>query len=73
MKTYRVELTAGRKSLAEAKIQTGIFQGDALLPLICVIDLIPRYHILRKCIGGCKVSKSQEKINLVMFMDNIKN
>ena len=27
MKTWRVKLTAGGKSLAEAKIQKGIFQG----------------------------------------------
>ena len=33
MKTWRVELTAGEKSLAEANIQRGIFQGDALLIL----------------------------------------
>ena len=32
MKTWRVELTAGEKSLAEIKIQRGIFQGDALSP-----------------------------------------
>ena len=36
METWRVELTTGGKSLAEAKIQRGIFQGDALLTLhIC--------------------------------------
>ena len=34
MKTWRVELIAERKSLAEAKIQRGIFQGDALSPLL---------------------------------------
>ena len=30
IKTWRVELTAGGKSLAETKIQRGIFLGDAL-------------------------------------------
>ena len=30
MNTWRVEFTAGRKSLAEAKIQRGVFQGDTL-------------------------------------------
>ena len=34
MKTWRVELTAGGRSLAEAKIQRGIFQGNALSPLL---------------------------------------
>ena len=33
MKTWRVELTARGRSIAETKIQRGIFQGDALSPL----------------------------------------
>ena len=37
MKTWRVELTAGGRSLAEAKIQRGIFQGDALSPLLFIV------------------------------------
>ena len=32
MKTWRVELTAGGRSLAEIKIQRGIFQGDGQSP-----------------------------------------
>ena len=34
MKTGWVELTAGGRSIAETKIQRGIFQGDALSPLL---------------------------------------
>ena len=49
LKTWRVELTAGGRSLAEAKIQRGIFQGDALSPLQFVIAMMPLNHILRKC------------------------
>ena len=30
MKTWKVELTVRGRSLAEAKAQKGIFQGDAL-------------------------------------------
>ena len=48
LETFRVELTAGCKSLAEVKIQRGIFQGDALSPLIFVIAMIPQYHTLKK-------------------------
>ena len=33
MKTWRVELTAEGRSMAETKIQRGIFQGDALSPI----------------------------------------
>ena len=37
MQTGRVEVTAGEQSLAEVKIQRGIFQGDALSLLLFVI------------------------------------
>ena len=37
MKTWRVDLTEGRKSLAEAQIQRGIFPGDALPLLLFII------------------------------------
>ena len=42
------------------------------IPGICTITMIPINHILRKCTAGYKLSKSQEKINHVMYMDNIK-
>ena len=58
MKTTRVELTAGGRTLAEAKIQRCIFQGYALLPLLFIIAMMPLNHILRKCSAGYKLSKS---------------
>ena len=70
MKTWRVELTTGGRSLAEAKIQRGIFQGDALSPLLFMIAMMPLNHRLRKCTAGYKLSKSKDKIN--HLMDNIK-
>ena len=71
MQTWRVELTAGGQSLAEVKIQRGIFQGDALSPLLFMIAMMPLNHILRKCTAGYK-PKSQENINHLMYMDDIK-
>ena len=52
MKTWRVELTAGGRKLAEAKIQRGIFQGDALSPLLFITAMMPLNLILRKCTAG---------------------
>ena len=67
-----MELTAGGRSLAEAKIQRGIFQGDAQSPFLFVIVMIPLNYILRKCTTGYKISRSQEKVNQLMDMDDIK-
>ena len=61
MKNWRVELTAGGKSLAETKIQREIFQRDVLSPLQFIIAMMPLNHILRKCTAGYKLSESQEK------------
>ena len=72
MQTWRVELTAEGKSLAEVKIQIGIFQRDTLSQLLFVIAMMPLNHILTKCTTGNKLSKSQEKINHLMYMDDIK-
>ena len=60
------------KTLAEVKIQRGIFQRDALSPLLLEIAMMPLNHILRKCTAGYKLSKSQKKINHLMYMDDIK-
>ena len=48
MKTWKEELTAGGRSLAEAKVQIGIFQGDARSPLLFKIAMMPLNHILKK-------------------------
>ena len=72
IKTWRVESTAGGRSLAETKIYRGIFQGDALSPLLFIIATMPLNHILRKCTPVYKLSRSQEKINHLMYMDDIK-
>ena len=56
MKTWIVELIAGGRSLAQANIQSGIFQGDALSPLLFRIAMMPLNHILRKCTAGYKLS-----------------
>ena len=68
----KVELMAGGKSFAEVKIQGGIFQGHALLQFLFVVTMMPLNHILTKCAGGIKLSKSQEKIHHLIYTDYIK-
>ena len=65
-------LTAKGKSLVEVNIQRGIFQGGALSPLLFGIAMMLLNHIFRKCTAGYILSKSQEKINHLMYMDDIK-
>ena len=72
VKTWKVELTAGGRSLAEAKVQRGIFQEDALSLLQFMITIMSLDNMLRKCTDGYKLSKSQEKINHLMYIDDIK-
>ena len=72
IQNWRVELTAGGRSIAETKIQRGIFQGDALSPLLFIMDIMPLNHRLRKCTAGYKLSRSQEKINHLMYMGDMK-
>ena len=61
MKNWRVELTVGGKSLAETKIQRGIFQGDGLSPLLSIIAMMPLNHILRKCTADTNLVDSQKR------------
>ena len=73
VKAWRVELTAGGKSLAEVKIQRGIFQGDTIPPIpLFVIAMMPLNHILSKYTAGNKLCKSLEMINHLIYMDDIK-
>ena len=72
MKTWKVELTTGGRSLAEAKIQRGIFQRDALSLLLFIIAMMSLNHILGKCTSGYKLSKSWVNYNHLMYIDDIK-
>ena len=72
MENWRVDLTAGGQTLAEAKIQRGIFQKDSLLPRQFKIRMMPLNYIFRKCTGAYKFTKLQEKINHLVYMDDLK-
>ena len=72
MESWWGKLTARGGSLAEAKIQRVIFQRDALSSLLFVIAMMPLNHILKICTNGYKLNHSLEKINHLMYVDDIK-
>ena len=72
MNKWKAEITAEGKTLAEEKIQRGIFLGDLLSPLLFLIAMIPLNYILRKCTGNFKFTKSQENIHYHVYRDDIK-
>ena len=71
MKSWRLELTCGAETLREVPINRGIFQGDALSPLLFVIALIPLTHIVRTANSGYEF-RTGETINHLLFMDDLK-
>ena len=72
MKSWKVEMSYGRETLAEVNNRRGIFQGDSFSPLLFVIALIPLTLILRKCKNGNTFSRTKEKINHLLYMDDLK-
>ena len=72
IKTRRVELTTGGTNLVAAKIRRGIFQGDALSPFLFVIAMMSLNYLLREYTAEYRLRKSQENINHLMSMDDMK-
>ena len=71
MGKWRVMLCAGNSYLGEVDIKLGVFQ-DSLSPLVFVLALIPLSVILRKAKAACEFSGSEEKINHLLLMDDLK-
>ena len=55
------------------RVQRGIFQGNLLSSQLFLIAMIPLNYILKKFKEGYKFTKSQEKINPLIYMDDSKN
>ena len=72
MEKWKVMLCSGNSELGEVEIKRGIFVGDSLSPLVFVLALIPLSLILRKAKAAYEFSESKEKINLLLFVDNLK-
>lgn len=71
MENWSTSLTSGGKHLADIKIECGIFQGDALSPLLFCVALNPLSHLLRRAKQGYQL-KTGHKINHLLYMDDLK-
>ena len=72
MEKWKVMQCSGNSELGEVEIKRGFFQGDFLSALVFVLALIPLSLILRKAKAVYDFSESKEKINHLLFMDDLK-
>ena len=72
MENWNVMLCSGNSELGEVEIKRGIFQGHSLTLLVFFLALIPLSLILRKAKTPHEFSESKEKINHLLFMDDLK-
>ena len=72
MEKWKVMLILRNFEFGEVEIKRGIFQGDSLSLLVFVLALIPLSLILRKAKAAYEFSESKEKINHLLFMDDLK-
>ena len=72
MEKWKVMLCSGNSELGEVEIKQGTFHRDSLSPLVFVLALIPLSLILRNTKAAYEFSESKEKINHLLFMDDLK-
>ena len=72
MEKWKVILCSGNSEFGEVEIKRDIFQGDSLSHLVLVLALIPLRLILRKAKAGYEFSETKEKIDHLLFMDDLK-
>ena len=72
MADWKTVLTSNGQTLGEVDIRRGIFQGDTLSPLLFVVAMIPLTLLLRKEKMGYSFGETGQKINHLLFMDDLK-
>ena len=71
MSHWKTTLTVNTKPITEVTIKNGIYQGDALSPLLFCIILKPLSDIIKKTKYGYSF-KGKTTINHLLYMDDIK-
>jgi len=72
MKLWKTVLTCNNEVLRVINIKRGIFQGDSLSPLLFVLALMPLSIVLRNINKGYVVHKDLQKVNHLLYLDDIK-
>ena len=72
LKLWREELIIGEENLGQVNIRRGFFQGDSLSPLLFVVCLLPLTHILRDAAPQFRFESDGQKVNHLLFMDDLK-
>ena len=72
MQSWRTVLFSEKNRLGKGNIRRGIFQGDSLSPLLFVVAYIPVTIIFRKLKQGYSFGKGKERLNHLLFMDDLK-
>ena len=71
MKHWCTTLTTNGENLADIQIKCGIFQGDALSPLLFCVALNPLSNIMHNTGYGYTL-KSGFKVSHLLYMDDLK-
>ena len=72
MESWGTVLSSNGNDLGKVVIKRGIFQGDSFSPLLFVMAMIPLTVLLRKIEAGYRFSGSRDKVNHLLFMDDLK-
>ena len=73
IKSWRIQLLSGDENLGELNTRRGIIQGDSLSQLLFVVCLLPLAHILRDAAPRYHFASNGQKVNHLLFMDDLKS
>ena len=72
MENWKTELFVYGQSLGQVNMKRGICQGDSLSPLLFVLCMIPLTLLLRQTKAGYQFKGRHEKINQLLYIDDLK-